>query len=63
MKVRAVARPWTTPQGAVGWDGIAVRYVGDIFDMPDGSTGTWFVPVASGAPGPVPIPMAFTIDV
>ncbi len=36
MRVRATA---------TGFDNIAVREVGDEFDMPDGSTAPWFEPV------------------
>lgn len=27
---------------AVGYDGVAVRQPGDVFDMPDGASGPWF---------------------
>lgn len=33
-----------------GYDGLAVRSVDEEFDMPNGSTGTWFKPVVANAP-------------
>lgn len=29
----------------VGYDGRLIRQPGDVFDMPDGMTATWFEPV------------------
>lgn len=40
-----------------GYDGLAVRSVDEEFDMPDGSTGSWFKPVA-----PEPVEVADDFD-
>lgn len=37
---------------AVGYDNLAVRQPGDEFDMPDGSTASWFKPAADDTKGP-----------
>ena len=31
---------------AIGYDNIVVRQPGDEFDMPEGATGSWFMPAA-----------------
>ena len=38
---------------AIGYDNLAVRQVGDEFDMPDGSTAPWFKPVEGDTKGPL----------
>ena len=35
----------------IGYDNVAVRNPGEEFDMPDGSTGSWFVPVEKNSNG------------
>ncbi len=36
-----------------GYDGLNIREDGDIFEMPDGATGSWFEPLDEGdAPKP-----------
>ena len=37
---------------AVGYDNLAVRQVGDEFDMPDGSSAPWFKPAEGDTKGP-----------
>lgn len=37
---------------AVGYDNLAVRQVGDEFDMPDGSLAPWFKKAEDDAKGP-----------
>lgn len=38
---------------AVGYDNVTVRQPGDEFDLPDGSSASWFKPAAGDAKGPV----------
>lgn len=34
----------------LGYDGLQIRNTGDTFDMPEGSAGSWFEPVAETKP-------------
>lgn len=43
MRVRATAR---------GYYGNQIREVGKVFDVPEGTKGSWFVPVESSDRGP-----------
>lgn len=37
---------------AVGYDNLAVRQPGDEFELPDGSSGSWFKPAVEDTKGP-----------